>query len=125
MRLKCNRGWLNCNIASVLCSAKQLYQEFPKVSTTTIRSCLIKHSFHYIPSFDYMTALWKAHQDKGDDADGKGKEPAATVPMIRLIENKSTRKNVGPPDLNTVDPDFAREWQWLQARVGMNSTFLL
>ncbi|KAG0053302.1 hypothetical protein BGZ83_001341 [Gryganskiella cystojenkinii] len=118
------RDFTDCNIglggSYANDSARQMYQDFPKISTSTIRTVLLKHKFHYVPAFDFMTTVWKTYQSEQAKitTDSKGKGPAGLViNEVRVVENKNLRKAVGPPNLGSVDLEFAREYQWLRARI--------
>ncbi|KAG0374891.1 hypothetical protein BGX24_009800 [Mortierella sp. AD032] len=109
------RDFNDCNIklgaAYMSNSATQLYQDFPSISATSIRSVLDRFSYHYVPAFEYMNTLMAETMNPGH---GKKKSKEGDV---RLIANKNNRKIKPPIPLNQLDPDFRKELLWLRAKL--------
>ncbi|KAF9901329.1 hypothetical protein EC991_006256 [Linnemannia zychae] len=92
-------------------SATQLFQDFPFIAASSIRSVMDKFSYHYAPAFEYMSSLMTETQNPGDEKK-KSKEGD-----VRLIANKNSRKLKPPTPLNQLDPDFRKELLWIRAKL--------
>ncbi|KAG0035005.1 hypothetical protein BGZ81_001515 [Podila clonocystis] len=91
-------------------SAMQLYQDFPKISTTSIRACLKMHEYHYAPTFYFLMDAWSKLQLE----DNKGR---SVIKTVRISETKSARKTKPPRNPRSLDPDFRREWESVKTKL--------
>ncbi|KAF9301288.1 hypothetical protein BGZ74_006887 [Mortierella antarctica] len=102
------RDFMDCNVTMSgsydTDSAMQLYQDFPKISTTSIRACLKMYNFHYAPTFYCLMDAWNKLQLE----DNKGK---SVIKSVKISETKSARKIKPPRNPRCLDPDFRREWE--------------
>jgi hypothetical protein len=89
----------------------QLYQDFPRISTTSIRACLKLYEYHYAPTFYFLTDAWNKLQLE----DNKGK---LVIKTVRISETKSARKAKPPRNPRSLDPDFRREWESVKTKLG-------
>lgn len=89
----------------------QLYQDFPKISTTSIRACLKMYNFHYAPTFYCLMDAWNKLQLE----DNKGK---SVIKSVKISETKSARKIKSPRNPRCLDPDFRREWESVTTKLG-------
>ncbi|KAF9310831.1 hypothetical protein BG003_008055 [Podila horticola] len=91
-------------------SAMQLYQDFPRISTTSIRACLKLNEYHYAPTFYFLTDAWNKLQLE----DNKGK---LVIKTVKISETKSTRKAKPPRNPRSLDPDFRRELESVKTKL--------
>ncbi|KAF9582362.1 hypothetical protein BGW38_000298 [Lunasporangiospora selenospora] len=110
-RKKLKRDFMDCGpkMGSAYCadSAKQVYQDFPKLAATSIRTALQKHAFHYAPTYYYISNLWKElHESDGNNL--------ATRRLIQ--ELKTPRKLREELDQKSLDKDFKKEWHWVMEK---------
>ncbi|KAF9967302.1 hypothetical protein BGZ70_009997, partial [Mortierella alpina] len=91
------------------CCLNQLYADFPKISSGTIKNCMRKHRNHYVPTFEYITNLWA----ELETAPGRRTEASAEVFMQEL---QTPRKEKPRRGKQIVDPEFQAELDWLKAR---------
>lgn len=94
-------------------SAAQLYQDFPKVATASIRKCLAKFSYHYVPAHEYLDSLWTEYEAKGTN-----KCRANIANEIHVTALLTPRKAKAPSDPRTLDTEFRNELGWLRAKIG-------
>ncbi|KAI7818207.1 hypothetical protein BC939DRAFT_298101 [Gamsiella multidivaricata] len=111
---KRQRDYMNCTIRMSAAydaqSAIQLYQDFPRIAASSIRSCLKKFSFHYAPTFEYLNSLWTEFEPKGSQGKAKAGE-------IKIILVSVPRKKRPPLEPQGMDPEFRREMDWMKAKV--------
>ncbi|KAG0099809.1 hypothetical protein BGZ93_005883 [Podila epicladia] len=91
-------------------SAMQLYQDFPKISTSSIRACLKMYNFHYAPTFYFLMDAWNKLQLENN----KGK---SVIKTVKISETKSARKTKPPRNPRFLDPDFRREWESVRTKL--------
>ncbi|KAF9984449.1 hypothetical protein BGZ75_003960 [Mortierella antarctica] len=108
-----HRDYMDCSLrmmgAYEACCLNQLYQDFPKISSGTIKNCMRKHRSHYIPTFEYITNLWADLET----APGRRTESSAEVFMVEL---QTPRKEKPRRGKQILDPEFQAELDWLKAR---------
>ncbi|CAO3570524.1 unnamed protein product [Mortierella alpina] len=108
-----HRNYMDCSVklmgAYETCCLNQLYLDFPKISSGTIKNCMRKHRNHYVPTFEYITNLWA----ELETAPGRRTEASAEVFMQEL---QTPRKEKPKRGKQIVDPEFQAELDWLKAR---------
>ncbi|KAG9321987.1 hypothetical protein KVV02_008312 [Mortierella alpina] len=108
-----HRDYMDCSFrmmgAYEACCLNQLYQDFPKISSGTIKNCMRKHRNHYIPTFEYITNLWADLET----APGRTTESSTEVFMVEL---QTPRKEKPRRGKQILDPEFQAELDWLKAR---------
>ncbi|KAF9576631.1 hypothetical protein EC968_006979 [Mortierella alpina] len=108
-----HRDYMDCSVrmmgAYEACCLNQLYQDFPKISSGTIKNCMRKHRNHYIPTFEYITNLWADLET----APGRRTQASDEVYMVEL---QTPRKEKPGRGKQILDPEFQAELNWLKAR---------
>jgi len=99
-------------------SLNQLYLDFPKIYSGTIKNCMRKHRNHYVPTFEYITNLWA----ELETAPGRRTEASAEVFMQEL---QTPRKEKPKRGKQIVDPEFQAELDWLKARTGKSTAIFV
>ncbi|KAF9274305.1 hypothetical protein BGZ68_000781 [Mortierella alpina] len=107
------RNFMDCSVKMgglyAACCLNQLYQDFPKISSGTIKNCMRIHRNHYIPTFEYITNLW------ADLETAPGRRTAESDEVF-MVELRTPRKEVSRRGKQIQDPDFQAELEWLKAR---------
>lgn len=88
----------------------QLYQDFPKVAAASIRLCLKKFNYHYVPAFEYLNSLWTEVEAHGNS----GKKKAGEIALVLVT---TPRKKKEPTNPRQLDPEFRKELEWIRNKI--------
>ncbi|KAG0212190.1 hypothetical protein BGX28_006736 [Mortierella sp. GBA30] len=109
-----NRNYMDCSIRMMgyyeTCCLHQLYQDFPKISSGTIRACMRKHGNHYAPTFEFINNLW-------GDTEAARMQGNQNSTDIKLVEVKTPRKEKHSQWKQRMDPEFQTELEWVKAKI--------